>query len=590
MTMGLLAFGVWRLTLLFNETPSTGSPRVVPLTSLSGFEDYPTFSPDGQQIAYAHAADAGRGIVIPAREGAAGVIYVQGVGDERAVPLVEDGGRCPAWSPDGLSIAYNRYWQVGSDSKWEPGGWGTAIAVMSPLGGSQRDVIRVTPRFECTLSWSPDSHSLAFAHEPENQTEGIFVVSVKDGSLQRVTTPPFGTKDEDPAFSEDGSMLAFVRHTSWGTGDVYIVHRDGSGLRRLTFSNSNVGGPLWEAGGKELLFWSSPSGSAWSTDLYRVNIVGDPPQRLPFGSGDAGRPAISRAANRLAYAKFALDVNIWSFSLSSEDSAVKLQSSSRIDVSPALSRDNRRLAFVSDRDGGLAIWISNTDGSHAEKLIPLHQGGSPAWSPTDRWIAYDSRDEGQSRIYVVDLITRERRKLTGGSHDDVVPSWSADGKWVYFASNRTGEWNIWKVRAEGGDAVQLTRAGGLHPFESADGKFVYFAKPARQPDVGTVFEAQGIWRMPAQGGPEELFLSTADAPLGWLWAVNADGIYFATLKDAGVEMKRFDFRTRRLHRLGELDKLPWGGPGLAVSRDGRTILFSTIDSASSDIVLVENYR
>jgi len=55
------------------------------------------------------------------------------------------------------------------------------------------------------------------------------------------------------------------------------------------------------------------------------------------------------------------------------------------------------------------------------------------------------------------------RRVTTGDSDDVVPSWSRDGRWVYFVSNRSGENQVWKVPAEGGEAVQVTRKEGSQP-------------------------------------------------------------------------------------------------------------------------------
>ena len=60
--------------------------------------------------------------------------------------------------------------------------------------------------------------------------------------------------------------------------------------------------------------------------------------------------------------------------------------------------------------------------------------------------------------------------------DDAVASWSRDGKWIYFASNRSGEDQVWKMPADGGEAVRVTRKGGFVAFESPDGQWVYYTK------------------------------------------------------------------------------------------------------------------
>jgi hypothetical protein len=66
--------------------------------------------------------------------------------------------------------------------------------------------------------------------------------------------------------------------------------------------------------------------------------------------------------------------------------------------------------------------------------------------------------------------------LTTTPADDAVASWSRDGKSIYFASDRSGEWQVWKMPAEGGNAVPLTRRGGYVAFESPDGHSLYYSK------------------------------------------------------------------------------------------------------------------
>ena len=89
------------------------------------------------------------------------------------------------------------------------------------------------------------------------------------------------------------------------------------------------------------------------------------------------------------------------------------------------------------------------------------------------------------------------RRLTGHDSNNVRPSWSHDGQWIYFGSDRTGDWELWKEPAQGGQPVQLTRKGGREGFESEDGKFVYYVRG---------FGLAGLWKVPTElcppsGGP-----------------------------------------------------------------------------------------
>ena len=54
-----------------------------------------------------------------------------------------------------------------------------------------------------------------------------------------------------------------------------------------------------------------------------------------------------------------------------------------------------------------------------------------------------------------------------------MPSWSKDGRWIYFSSNQSGEFQIWKMPAESGRAVQVTKNGGFEAIE-APGRSGFF--------------------------------------------------------------------------------------------------------------------
>jgi hypothetical protein len=175
------------------------------------------------------------------------------------------------------------------------------------------------------------------------------------------------------------------------------------------------------------------------------------------------------------------------------------------------------------------------------------------------------------------------RPLTSEPSHDVMPSWSRDGRWVYFCSNRGGSYQIWKMPAAGGQAVQVTQRGGFEAFESPDGESLFYTK-GRGPG--------GIWRSPVAGGEETQVPELLGAGYWRYWVVQEGGIYFASpAASARPALMFFSFATHRLTRLGEFERPPLQGPpGLTVSPDGRWILFSQADQSINDIMLIENFQ
>jgi TolB protein len=84
----------------------------------------------------------------------------------------------------------------------------------------------------------------------------------------------------------------------------------------------------------------------------------------------------------------------------------------------------------------------------------------------------DSDANGQWDIFIVGANGRKPQRITTDPANDGNPSWSKDGQWIYFDSARSGQPQVWKIPANGGEAIQVTRDGGFGPHESPDGKFL----------------------------------------------------------------------------------------------------------------------
>ena len=133
----------------------------------------------------------------------------------------------------------------------------------------------------------------------------------------------------------------------------------------------------------------------------------------------------------------------------------------------------------------------------------------------------------------------------------------------------------------GGPAVQVTRQGGFAAFESPDGRFLYYAKGLTVP---------GSWRIPTNGGEEVEVISSLEAGYWGYWVVVENGIYYLDTKTKpGINF--FDTATHRITRVFDLENvLARKAPGLAISPDKKTILYTQRDALNSDIILVENFR
>ena len=159
----------------------------------------------------------------------------------------------PVWSPDGSRIA------VDSDREDPDTSDGIVINDVFTMAADGSDVRKLTDSIGVNgdPAWSPDGMLIAFEADRGSPGEqGIYVANASDGSgLRRITTLPAGSSmDKAPRFSPDGTQIVFTREASNSASELYVVNLDGSGLRSITPSNLHPGDATWSPDGSEIVF------------------------------------------------------------------------------------------------------------------------------------------------------------------------------------------------------------------------------------------------------------------------------------------------------------------------------------------------
>ena len=567
---------------------SLAPPRVVPVSALPGTELTPTLSPDGQSVAFSWT-----GINQDNDD-----IYVQRIGSGSALRRTVDPARdfSPAWSPDGQWIAFLRGAVPGRNE----------VMLVSPLGGPERSIgeiqIRQVYAIPPFLAWFPDSRAMVVVHSPPDKPTGLFVISIETREMQPLTSPPASVEDMAPAVSPDGHSLAFKRGPDLMVVGVSEGLRSTTPPRRLV-SVVGLGPAAWTPDGTEIIF-------ADDHELWRVDVSGkSAPAPVPFVGQGTSMPALSQSAVdrsvRLVYVRAEVDSNIWRLELAGpggppSSPPALFDPSTMLDGNPQFSPDGLRVAFQSARSGVPEIWIAKADGDGLTQLTSMGAGarGSPRWSPDGESIAFDANLDGQWDIYIVPSKGGKPKRMTYEPVEDSIPSFSTDGTFLYFTSKRSGTFEIWKMPVAGrdADAVRVTHDGGVVAFESTDGHLYY---------TNTHSGPSPLWRMPASGpGQPERVL---DGVHSRSFQVLKDGIYYIELLGdnplsglgpaGGVGLLRtgqrarirfFNFADGKSNRVTDIDGAI--SHGLAVSPDGRTVLFGRRDAVSSDLMMVENFR
>jgi Tol biopolymer transport system component len=304
-----------------------------------------------------------------------GEIYLVSVNGGEPKRLTFDGAGVSnlAWTPNGREIVFAS--RLGGKNR----------LYRIPVEGGGVEWLAATGSEAQYPAFSRDGSRLAWRQNTSD--EDIFRLALKSGSenVQPVASLIVSTALEaSPRYSPDGKRIAFVSNRS-GSDEIWVCGSDGENPIRLTsFRGPLAGSPSWSPDGKQIVFDCRPEGNA---DIYVVSAEGGQPRRLTTDPAE--------------------------------------------DIVPSWSRDGRWIYFTSNRGGRLQIWRMPAGEGDAAQIT--RQGGfEPVESPDGRWL-YFTQDRGSSSIWRMPTAGGAETPLFDFHQKNYSRGWTVTSEGVYFA-------------------------------------------------------------------------------------------------------------------------------------------------------------
>ena len=494
-----------------------GDATLTPLTTDPGYEGEPTFSPDGQTIAYVADRDGNF------------EIYLQQISGGPAINLTHNPAADiqPAFSPDGREIAFVSNRSGGSDIMHGAPGLplvGGDIWVMPALGGPAR---RIVEGGYCP-SWTPDGTALLYVHGTFRNAHIARVPAAGGESHEVRIEEPSVFRYFFPRLSEDGrwllyqngkqievvpaaggkpTVLASGEAPAWGPGPASILYTSGTPgkgrtLWRAPFSLargefSSTPRPLTFGGGADVGAAASRDGRsvAFSAVDESLNL-----EELPFDA-EAGRvtgPAreLTSGNNHLGFFDsspdgkaviFTAERGAWShlWRIDPPAPAVELtRDPNYSEANPEWSPDGSEIAFsrtsTGVSQGSGSLWIMKADGTNPRRVTEF--SGEMAWLPDGK--ALIQRSDTLLRL---DLATGATAPI-GGAKVQTLLSIDREGQWLVYQDSEGGRLGLSAVPVAGGTPHRVSSGPyeTYHPFFSPSGRWVYF-----QPSHKDLFRVPG---------------------------------------------------------------------------------------------------
>ena len=445
------------------------------ITSDTGIESSPAFSPDGKWIAYSARIDGNTDVYLVPAEGGVPRRLTWHPGADVAQGFTPDGKYVLLTSPRGVYTS--RYTQL----------------FRVPVEGGPEELVAIPNANRA--AYSPDGTHLAYnPGAPQFQqwkryrggaVSEIWIYDPATRAVEKVPQPATRANDAGPMWI---GQTVYFRSDRDGEFNLYSFDPKSKAIRRLTShadfpvlnASAGAGKIVYEQAGYLHLF--DPANGA--DKRLAVGVAADLPETRPrFVKETKERKYIREFSLSPSGVRVAMDFRGEILTVPAEKGDVRnLTNTPGVhERSPIWSPDGRSIAYFSDESGEYQLHVAAQDGKGEPKKWKLSGAGfyeSPSWSPDSKRIAYV---DNARALYWFDLASGTSKKVAAdyyyGPIKTLRPAWSPDSRWLAYAVNNHALLETISVYSVDQDKSFLVTDGlsdASQPVFDRSGKYLFF--------------------------------------------------------------------------------------------------------------------
>jgi len=492
------------------------------------------------------------------------------------------------WAPDGTTIVFSA---------------SNGLSIVTLSNGSVRQLTNDPSKVDSGPAWSPSGDRIAFSRAANDELgplEGSRIWTIgPDGSNPHPLREEGSTSDDNPAWSPDGTKIAF---DSWpgmfesGSRDVYVTSSEGTGLTRLTTHPAEDLAAHWSPDGSEIAFVTSRGV--------------DPAIYLMAADGSNQRSLVS------IHDQFASIRNVGWGNVAIAGGAYVTASPTSGSPAATISADSLaglgRIAFLEwmepsdplDETPREAVIVMDADGSNRERLLLNIVEGNEliadlAFSPDGKQLAINLLGDDSGPVWVVNADGSLPRRIADGAHIGV--SWSPDGSHLAF-TKAINDGPFWRAQI----AIANVATGviemlpleddalALGPTWSPDGRQIAFVKEVGHDPNADQVRPPELWVSQADGSNSHsiLTLSAIDGKSSYIrdpvWSPDGTRIAFVGSNEYVDLTSNIYVTNAQGTTLAQLTTGPGNNSEPSWSPDSRFLVFSSNRNYQNELFVMRS--